>query len=192
MEISRDDQIIGTWLNSITFSKEIIKYHHDFSDGVLMAELIKFHVPQLVDVHSYIPTSNKNQKRINWNRLNEKVFSKIGFELTENEIENIISAKAEVVKETLKMVYVALRRFNNLGAKIKKADNITFEKRINNKTNSNSTFKKYKASDLLGSHEYIEEKYKIIINEKDKIIEEMRKRIKELEMELRFVKEGKK
>jgi hypothetical protein len=63
----------------------------DFSDGVLMAEIVKHYLAKKVDLHNYSNAHSVAQKTYNWNTLNcrlslfshfnklDKVFRKMGF-----------------------------------------------------------------------------------------------------------------
>jgi hypothetical protein len=73
---------------------------------VLLAELLKIHVPQLVELHNYISSSNTKQKRANWLLLNKKVLNKIGYDLSEEELDNLVNAKGNYIESLLKSVYV--------------------------------------------------------------------------------------
>lgn len=35
-----------------------------------MAEIVKFHIPQLIEIHNYPGASSVSQKTTNWNTLN--------------------------------------------------------------------------------------------------------------------------
>jgi len=41
---------------------------------VLMAEIVKFHVPQIIEIHNYPSASSVSQKTTNWNTLNRKEY----------------------------------------------------------------------------------------------------------------------
>jgi hypothetical protein len=63
---------IYEWVDSINLSRPKKNIARDFSDGVLMAELIKNFIPKLVELHNYPPASSTQQKFQNWNTLNSK------------------------------------------------------------------------------------------------------------------------
>ena len=70
-----------------------------------MAELLKFHFPTLVDVHNYITSSNSQQKKANWILLNKKVINKLGHDLSEDDIDNLINAKDNFIEKFLSTMY---------------------------------------------------------------------------------------
>lgn len=65
----------------------------DFSDGVLMAELIWNYQPKLVEIHNYPTSSSVKAKISNWNILNTKVLSKIDVHVTPEHINEIANSK---------------------------------------------------------------------------------------------------
>lgn len=73
--------------------------------------MLKIHVPHLVELHNYISSSNTKQKRANWILLNKKVLNKIGYDLSEEELDNLVNAKSNYIESVLKSVYVLVRKF---------------------------------------------------------------------------------
>ena len=52
--MTEDDlQIIYNWVDEIPLSRPKRNIARDFSDGVLLAEIIKHNLPKLVDMHNY-------------------------------------------------------------------------------------------------------------------------------------------
>jgi len=53
-EITEDDlQVIYNWVDEIPLSRPKRNIARDFSDGVLLAEIIKHTLPKYVDMHNY-------------------------------------------------------------------------------------------------------------------------------------------
>ena len=73
----------------------------DFSDGVLLAEIVKHFVPKLVDLHNYSQAHSLSQKTYNWNTLNVKVLKKFGLNLSKAEIEAIVNMEPDAIEKTL-------------------------------------------------------------------------------------------
>ena len=62
----------------VPFSRQKKNIARDFSDGLMMAELIAHYYPKKVELHNY-PTTNTVTKKVqNWNTLNTKVLKKLG------------------------------------------------------------------------------------------------------------------
>ena len=65
------------WVDSFTLSKTKRNIARDFSDGMLVAEIMQNYFPEYVNIHSYPSCHNKQKKEENWNHLKKKVFSKV-------------------------------------------------------------------------------------------------------------------
>lgn len=134
---------IYEWVDSVQLSRPKKNIARDFSDGLLLAEIIKSYLPRLVELHNYPSCSSIIKKRDNWNVLNRKVLSKIGIKLNKNEIEEIINIKPLAIEHLLQRVYNALqeRLGINLGNPEKKnyrninSNEITLQKILMDKEN---------------------------------------------------------
>ncbi|GCB60257.1 hypothetical protein scyTo_0014135 [Scyliorhinus torazame] len=63
-------QDLYSWVDTIHLSRAKRNIARDFSDGVLIAEVVKFHFPKLVEMHNYTPANSTQQKLNNWTHLN--------------------------------------------------------------------------------------------------------------------------
>jgi hypothetical protein len=69
-EVSDDDKtIIYEWIDKISLSREKGDISRDFSDGVLMAEVIHHYFPHIVDLHNYSQQNSFDKKMYNWEHL---------------------------------------------------------------------------------------------------------------------------
>jgi hypothetical protein len=100
---------IYEWVDSIELSRPKKNIARDFSDGVLLAEIIKSYFPHIVDLHNYPSCSNSKHKESNWNVLNNKVLKKLHIKLTKAEIESIIKAEPLAIEKLLQRVYSVLQ-----------------------------------------------------------------------------------
>ena len=175
------------WVDSANLSRTKRNLSRDFSDGVLLAELLKNHVPSLVDIHNYISSSNSKQKLANWLLLNKKVLNKIGYDLSDEEIDMLINSKNNYIETLLKALYVLVSVLFNF--KLKKYSENPNNKLVNltreKSPNKSTKFGGSKEKKLAPS----EEKYMEIIKDKDKQIEYLMNRIKALEGEIKHFKE---
>ena len=73
---------IYEWVDSVPLSRQKKNIARDFNDGILLAEMIKYHYPKLVDLHNYPSSSSTEMKMSNWNTLNHKVLKKLGLKIT--------------------------------------------------------------------------------------------------------------
>jgi len=100
--ISREEQSeISSWVELFPTTKSKKNLNRDFSDGVLMAELIHYFFPKFVDLHNYAGASSAKAKKVNWVTLNKKVFTKLGINLCDAIIENVVQAKAGAIEKVL-------------------------------------------------------------------------------------------
>ena len=114
-----DDQqlmIVYEWIDSIPLSREKKNISRDFCDGCLTAEILKYYYPKIVDLHNYPSGSSTKQKLSNWNTLSLKVFKKIKFVISNEEINDIIHAKAKAIEKLLYRLYQFIEKHNNSAA----------------------------------------------------------------------------
>ncbi|XP_043992029.1 sperm flagellar protein 1-like isoform X2 [Gambusia affinis] len=89
------------WLDKIPFSRHKKHISRDFSDGVMVAEVVQHYFPKIIDIHNYITSCNTQQKLRNWNFLNKRVFSIMDFYVSEETVEKIVSSTPGVVLQVL-------------------------------------------------------------------------------------------
>ncbi|KAJ8680684.1 hypothetical protein QAD02_016471 [Eretmocerus hayati] len=101
-ELSNDHvrEIYG-WLDEIPLSRPKKNVARDFSDGVLMAELLKRYYPKYVDINNYIPGNSTAKKIDNWSTLNRKVLSKLGIKLSKDTINELSHSQPGIIEKTL-------------------------------------------------------------------------------------------
>ena len=150
---------IYEWVDSIELSRPKKNIARDFSDGVLLAEIIKSYLPHLVDLHNYPSCSNSKHKESNWNVLNNKVLKKMHIKLTKDEIDSIIKAKPLAIEKLLQRVYVVLQNKVNMITN-KEQNNFGIER------NNNEILKK-------------------TLEEKDNVIKQLKDIVEVLELKLK-------
>ena len=101
---------IYEWVDSFQLTKAKKNIARDFSDGLLLAEMIKKYAPKLVDLHNYPECSSKKKKFINWQTLNSKVLKKIGLRLKDDEINDVINCKPNAIELLLKKVHNVIEK----------------------------------------------------------------------------------
>lgn len=72
---------------------------------VLIAEVMKHFLPNIVDLHNYSNAHSIQQKSANWNTLNQKVLKKINMNLSPKDIKDAV----EMVPETIERVLFTIR-----------------------------------------------------------------------------------
>jgi hypothetical protein len=90
------------WVDDIPLSRPKRNIARDFSDGVCVAETVKYYFPKLVELHNYTPAHSVQQKAANWNTLNARVFRKLHFEVPPEEIRDITAAVPGAVERFLR------------------------------------------------------------------------------------------
>lgn len=73
----------------------------DFSDGVLMSEVVHHFFPRLVDLHNYSKSNSNATKEYNWKTLNAKAFKKMGFEIPMPDIQAVVSCEKGAIERVL-------------------------------------------------------------------------------------------
>lgn len=114
---------VRKWLSDQNFN--LTKLHREFSDGVLVAQLLKKFYPKLIDLHNYPARNNTQLKLINWETLNSKALSKLGIHLNKMTLEKLAKATPGVV-ETLLCDIMLLEK----STRVKEDNNIDFQEQI--------------------------------------------------------------
>jgi hypothetical protein len=170
-----DIMYIYEWVDSIPLSRQKKNIARDFNDAVLLAEMIKYHYPRLVDLHNYPSASSTKHKLSNWNTLNNKVLKKLGLKISNEEINNVMNSKPNAIENLLKKVY---RVIHNLPQETQENQNVNYE---NN--NDNNEFRGNKknfisSNNNINNEEALDLQEKI--NEKDQEISEMEEHLEDL------------
>ncbi|KAG2443154.1 hypothetical protein HYH02_009565 [Chlamydomonas schloesseri] len=104
-------QGLYTWVDEIPLSRPKRNIARDFSDGVLMAEVVHHFYPKLVELHNYSSANGLQQKMYNWNTLNAKVFKRLGFMVTKQDCEACCNCKPGAVERVLKLIKVKIAKY---------------------------------------------------------------------------------
>ncbi|XP_060065570.1 sperm flagellar protein 1-like [Ylistrum balloti] len=92
---------VVAWINDLPLSRPKRNIAKDFEDGVLVAEVIKFYFPKMVDLHNYKTVSSTKQKRDNWSLLNRRVLKRLGMDLSDDVIRALANAENHVIERIL-------------------------------------------------------------------------------------------
>ncbi|OHT07494.1 hypothetical protein TRFO_24231 [Tritrichomonas foetus] len=98
-----DEQLqeIYKWVDAIPLSRRKKNLPRDFSDAVLMAEVVAHFFPRLVELYNYDQGLKIDTKIYNWKTLNTRVFKKINYSLDQETINNLANAKAGIIEQVL-------------------------------------------------------------------------------------------
>lgn len=106
-----DLQRLYVWLDEIPLSRPKRNIARDFSDGVMVAEVVNYFLPRLIDLHNYTPANSSKQKQNNWDTLNRKVFTRFGLTVPENVIKGVIDMKPGVIEVVLNNLRQKIEQF---------------------------------------------------------------------------------
>ena len=152
--------VLYEWVDSMPLSRFKKSINRDFSDAVLMAEVLKYLYTKLVNLHNYPEVHSTKQKIYNWQTLNEKVFKKIEIPLSKKTIDSLANAEQGVIEKVLKKLYLKVK---NDECSLQKIDLM----------NSQKLKKENKEID-----------YKNVIYNKELEIIQLKKKLKELQKEV--------
>ena len=183
---SKEIMYIQEWVDKIPLSRQKKNIARDFNDGVLLAEMIKYHYPRLVDLHNYPNASSTKQKLSNWNTLNTKVLKKLGIKVTKEEINDIMNSKPNAIEFLLIKVYKVI---HNIPLKNNKnvSHNMNTNNEYNNQMNQFEDTKLKNKNMNMGNNMEVAEIQKLqeMITEKDNEITDIHEHIKELEKNIK-------
>eukprot|EP01031_Cornospumella_fuschlensis_P027456 gene27456-33159_t len=118
-----DEQLraIYAWIDGIPLSRPKRNIARDFSDGVLLAEVVSAYFPHLVELHNYTSASSLKHKMYNLETLNARVLKRLGYVLPRPLIEDVANCKAGAVEQVLnklqyKMAKYRERKFTDEGS----------------------------------------------------------------------------
>ena len=173
---------IYEWVDSIPLSRQKKNISRDFNDAVLLAEMIKYHYPRLVDLHNYPSASSTKAKLVNWETLNKKVLKKLGVKITKDEIKDIVNSKPMAIENLLDRLYHLIHGTPQESSNSKKNINMAQQK--------NNIFKNKQNSNLneINNLDNNDESNELInaINEKDQEIANLKEYIETLEQKLKI------
>ena len=173
---------IYEWVDSIPLSRQKKNISRDFNDAVLLAEMIKYHYPRLVDLHNYPSASSTKAKLVNWETLNKKVLKKLGVKINKNEINDIINSRPNAIENLLGKLYQVIHGLPQESTNSKKnenfqnSNNVLRNKQINNQMLNNindNNMNNDESAELINA-----------INEKDQEIANLKEYIETLEQKL--------
>ncbi|BBN11726.1 sperm flagellar protein 1 [Marchantia polymorpha subsp. ruderalis] len=116
MDVSPDElPLLYSWIDGIPLSRPKRNIARDFSDAVLVAEVVAHYCPKLVDAHNYSAANGLAQKVYNWNTLNVKVFRRLHFSLTKDDIEAVANCEPQMIERILKLLKYKMAKYKPNG-----------------------------------------------------------------------------
>ena len=86
-------EVLYAWIDGVPLSRPKKNFARDFSDGVLVAEVVKHFVPHIVEMHNYVPAQSVAQKQSNWETIQAKLLKKLKMRITPAQILAVASSK---------------------------------------------------------------------------------------------------
>ncbi|KAG1668600.1 hypothetical protein FOA52_001469 [Chlamydomonas sp. UWO 241] len=102
-------------VDEIPLSRPKRNINRDFSDGVLMAEVVHHFFPRIVELHNYSSANGATQKMYNWNTLNQKVLKRMGFALSKDDMTAMCNCQPGAVERVLKLFKVKIAKCTDEG-----------------------------------------------------------------------------
>ena len=189
LEENEDNKLmyIYEWVDSIPLSHQK-NISRDFNDAVLLAEMIKFHYPRLVDLHNYPSASSTKAKLVNWETLNKKVLKKLGVKITKNEINDIINSRPNAIENLLGKLYHVIKGIPQESTNMKKSENFSQQ---NNSINNNNNALRNRPNNMNENNmeNNVDNELITAINEKDQEIANLKEYIETLEQKIKISNE---
>ena len=190
LEENEDNKLmyIYEWVDSIPLSRQKKNISRDFNDAVLLAEMIKFHYPRLVDLHNYPSASSTKAKLVNWETLNKKVLKKLGVKITKNEINDIINSRQNAIENLLGKLYHVIKGIPQESTNMKKSENFSQQ---NNSINNNNNALRNRPNNINENNieNNVDNELITAINEKYQEIANLKEYIETLEQKIKISNE---
>lgn len=106
-----DLQQLYGWIDEIPLSRQKRNIARDFSDAVLVAEVVNHLCPRLVEMHNYQPANSVKQKLANWHTLQHKVLRKLNLTVPENVLQGVVAMKPGVVEVVLNNLRLKIQAY---------------------------------------------------------------------------------
>eukprot|EP00297_Palpitomonas_bilix_P012312 CAMPEP_0113908654 /NCGR_PEP_ID=MMETSP0780_2-20120614/26308_1 /TAXON_ID=652834 /ORGANISM="Palpitomonas bilix" /LENGTH=315 /DNA_ID=CAMNT_0000904159 /DNA_START=194 /DNA_END=1138 /DNA_ORIENTATION=+ /assembly_acc=CAM_ASM_000599 len=108
---------IYEWIDAAPLSRPRHQIGRDFADGVLAAEVVAHYHPEIVDLHNYSKANSAARKKDNWDVLNKKVFRRMGFQVTKENVDEVINAVPGAVERILKLIKTKMEKYEQKKSK---------------------------------------------------------------------------
>lgn len=96
------------WVDSIPISRPKKNIARDFSDGCSVAEILHHFFPKMVELHNYVPSMARARKMANWETLNARVLGKLFFAVSQDEMEDLVTAVPGAIERFLRALRIKI------------------------------------------------------------------------------------
>ena len=112
MDLTEDElKPLYKWIDQIPLSRPKRNIARDFSDGVLVAEVIAHFYPKLVELHNYSGANAMSPKVYNWQTLNARALKKLGFQIAREDFMDVCNCRAGAIERVLKLCKIKMAEF---------------------------------------------------------------------------------
>ena len=112
MDLTEDElKPLYKWIDQIPLSRPKRNIARDFSDGVLVAEVIAHFYPKLVELHNYSGANAMSPKVYNWQTLNARALKKLGFQIQREDFMDVCNCRAGAIERVLKLCKIKMAEF---------------------------------------------------------------------------------
>ncbi|CAB3987525.1 sperm flagellar 1-like [Paramuricea clavata] len=91
-------QVLYTWIDEIPLSRPKRNIARDFSDGVLVAEIVSHFLPKLVEIHNYSAANSITQKKDNWSTLQRKVLGRLEYKVSDDLLDGVCKCQSGAIE----------------------------------------------------------------------------------------------
>jgi hypothetical protein len=108
-----DEQLraLYAWIDAIPLSRPKRNIQRDFSDGVLLAEVVAVYFPALVEIHNYGAANSVKQKVYNFDTLNNKVLKKLGYNIPRSAIDDVVNCRPGAIESVLNNLQLKMAKY---------------------------------------------------------------------------------
>jgi len=108
-----DEQLraLYAWIDAIPLSRPKRNIQRDFSDGVLLAEIVAVYFPALVEMHNYGAANSLKQKVYNFETLNTRVLKKIGYQIPRSAVDDIVNCRPGAIESVLNNLQLKMAKY---------------------------------------------------------------------------------
>ena len=104
-------QRLYAWVDEIPLSRPKRNFTRDFSDGVLVAEIVNHFAPKIIDLHNFSAANATQQKMYNWNTLNQRPFKKLQMQVSKSDITDVCNCMPNAVEKVLRLLNAKISKF---------------------------------------------------------------------------------
>ena len=127
-------QRLYAWVDEIPLSRPKRNFTRDFSDGVLVAEIVNHFAPKIIDLHNYSAANATQQKMYNWNTLNQRPFKRLQMQISKADITDVCNCVPNAVEKVLRVLNAKVSKFLSRQQALKGQEPLSAQEPVANPT----------------------------------------------------------